>query len=117
MWAFFASYQMGGLEYMPTLDTTFSFYVKAVLGLGLVFQMPMLVFFLARFGVISARLMVRYFKYAVLAIVVMAAIITPSSDPVNLAIFAVPMTGLYVLSIGVAWAFGRKRPSDEEEES
>jgi sec-independent protein translocase protein TatC len=119
MWAFFASYQMGGLEYMPTLDMTFSFYVKAVLGLGLVFQMPMLVFFLARFGVITARLMLRYFKYAVLAIVVIAAIITPSSDPVNLAVFAVPMVALYLLSIGVAWLFGKKRPveTDEEEES
>jgi len=116
MWTFFASYQMGGLEYMPTLDTTFSFYVKTVLGLGLVFQMPMLVFFLARFGVVSARLMLKYFKYAVLAIVIIAAILTPSSDPVNLAIFSVPMVGLYIVSIGVAWAFGRKRRTETEEE-
>ena len=56
MWAFFASYEQDGLEFLPQLDTTFSFYVKAVLGLGLVFQMPMLVFFLARFGVVTARL-------------------------------------------------------------
>jgi sec-independent protein translocase protein TatC len=113
MWTFFASYQTGGLEFLPNLDTTFSFYVKAVLGLGLVFQMPMLVFFLARFGVVTAGMMMRKFKYAVLAIIVIAAIITPSSDPVNLAVFTAPMLALYVLSIGVAWVFGKKRPVED----
>jgi sec-independent protein translocase protein TatC len=117
MWVFFASYQLGQeLEFLPTIDTTFSFYVKAVLGLGLVFQMPMMVFFLARFGVISAGMMLRKFKYAVLAIIVIAAIITPSSDPVNLAVFTAPMLGLYLLSIGVAWLFGKKRRPDPAEE-
>jgi sec-independent protein translocase protein TatC len=113
MWAFFASYEVGeALAFMPTLDYTFSFYVKTVLGLGLVFQMPMLVFFLARFGVVTAKFMIQKFKYAVLAIVVIAAVITPSGDPVNLAIFSAPMLVLYVISIGVAWAFGKKRPKE-----
>lgn len=110
MWRFFASYELGGLQYMPSLDQTFSLYVKVILGLGLVFQMPMLVFFLARFGVITSGFMVRKFKYAVLIIFVVAAIITPSGDPVNLAVFAAPMFVLYVVSIGVAWAFGKKAP-------
>ncbi len=109
MWTFFAGFQRNGLDFLPNLDTTFSFYVKTVLGLGLVFQMPMLVFFLARFGVISAGLMVRKFKYAVLIIVVIAALITPSGDPVNLTVFSAPMVGLYVISIGVAWLFGKKK--------
>jgi sec-independent protein translocase protein TatC len=114
MWTFFASYALEGqLGFLPNLDTTFSFYVKAVLGLGLVFQMPMMVFFLARFGIVTARMMIRHFKYAVLAIIVVAAVITPSSDPVNLAVFSAPMLGLYVLSIGVAWLFGRKRRADD----
>jgi sec-independent protein translocase protein TatC len=115
MWQFFASYEVGdSLSFMPTLDDTFGFYAKMVLGLGIVFQMPMLVFFLARFGVVTAGFMVRKFKYAVLAIVVLAAVITPSSDPVNLAIFAAPMVLLYLLSIGVAWLFGKKRPKEAE---
>jgi sec-independent protein translocase protein TatC len=115
MMTFFASYQLEqALEFLPTIDLIFSFYVKAVLGLGLVFQMPMMVFFLARFGVVSAGMMLRQFKYAVLAIIVIAAIITPTSDPVNLAVFSAPMLGLYVLSIGVAWLFGKKRPPDRE---
>ena len=109
MWRFFASYEIPGLTYMPALDITFSFYVKVILGLGIVFQMPMLVFFLARFGLVSARFMIRKFRYAMLIIVVVAAIITPTSDPVNLAVFAAPMVLLYGLSIGVAWLFGKKK--------
>jgi sec-independent protein translocase protein TatC len=115
MWKFFAGYGVEGLSFMPDLDTAFGLYVKTVLGLGLVFQMPMLVYFLARFGIVSARLMLKYFKYAVLAIVIIAAIITPSGDPVNLTIFSAPMIVLYVLSIGVAWVFGKKRPAEPRE--
>ena len=124
MWRFFASYEVvpvpqagataeggPGLSYLPDLDITFAFYVKMLLGLGLVFQMPMLVFFLARFGIVTAKFMIKQFKYAVLAIVILAAVITPSGDPVNLTIFSAPMLGLYILSIGVAWMFGKKRPA------
>lgn len=112
MWRFFASYEIGGLKFLPPLDVVFGFYVKVILGLGLVFQMPMLVFFLARFGIISAGLLVRQFRYAILVIVVLAAVITPSGDPVNLAVFAMPMVVLYIISIGVAWLFGKKRPKE-----
>lgn len=109
MWKFFASYAQGPLQYMPALDYSFSLYVKTILGLGIVFQMPMLVFFLARFGVVTASYMISKIKYAFLIIVVIAAIITPSSDPVNLALFSAPMLILYVISIGVAWLFGKKK--------
>ena len=109
MWRFFASYEIPGLTYQPTLDMTFSFYVKVILGLGLVFQMPMLVFSLARFGIISAGFMLKHFKYAMLGIVVIAAIITPSGDVMTLMVFAAPMLVLYIVSIGVAWLFGKKK--------
>ncbi len=118
MWQFFASYEGEGLLFMPNLDVTFGLYVKVILALGLIFQMPVAVFFMARFGVISAGFMIKHFKYAVLAIVVLAAVITPSGDVVTLSIFSAPMLGLYILSIGVAWLFGKKRPgrgrTDEE---
>jgi sec-independent protein translocase protein TatC len=114
MWRFFASYEIPGLSYMPNLDLAFGLYVKVILGLGLVFQMPVLVFFLARFGLLTAGFMLRKFKYAVLIIVVVAAVITPSGDPVNLTVFSAPMLILYVFSIGVAWLFGKKRREDEE---
>ena len=109
MLTFFGSYEMGGIKYFPRLEDIFGFYVKVVLGLGLIFQMPILVYFLARFGVLTAGFMLRKFKYAVLIIFVVAAIITPTGDPINLMVFAAPMFLLYVLSIGVAWMFGKKR--------
>ena len=112
MWRFFASYEIPGLSYMPALDITFGFYVKVILGLGLVFQMPMLVFFLARFGVISAGFMLKHFKYAVLGIIVLAAVITPSGDIATLAVFSAPMLVLYIVSIGVAWLFGKKKVTE-----
>jgi sec-independent protein translocase protein TatC len=110
MWKFFASYELEGLvTFQPTLDLAFSMYVKVLLGLGLVFQMPVLVFFLARFGMLTAGFMLRKFKYAFLIICVLAAVITPSGDPLTMAIFAAPMLVLYVVSIGVAWLFAKKK--------
>jgi sec-independent protein translocase protein TatC len=97
---------------MPALDITFGFYVKVILGLGLTFQMPMLVYFLARFGIVSARFLVKQFRYAVLIIFIIAAVITPSADVVTQAIFAAPMLVLYILSIGVAWIFGKPKPKE-----
>jgi sec-independent protein translocase protein TatC len=110
MWKFFASYDgMGGIKFFPTIDDTFSFYVKTILGLGLVFQMPLLVFVLARFGIVSAGFLLKHVKYAVLAMVVLAAVITPSGDMVTMIIFAAPMLALYGVSIGVAWIFGKRK--------
>ena len=116
MLQFFATYEMGGMKYFPTLEAIFGLYVKVVLGLGLIFQMPILVFFLARFGMLTAGFMLRKFKYAVLIIFVIAAVITPTGDPVNLMVFAAPMLALYVLSIGVAWLFGKKKREADSRE-
>jgi sec-independent protein translocase protein TatC len=113
MWQFFASYAIEGISFFPTIDETFGLYVKCLLGLGLVFQMPMVVFFLARFGVVTAGFLMRRIKYAVLIIVVIAAVITPSGDPMTLAIFSAPMLILYVVSIGVAWLFQKKRTDED----
>ena len=109
MWRFFASYEIDGLTYMPALDITFSFYVKVILGLGLTFQMPMLVYFLSRFGIVTAKFLVKQFRYAMLIIAILAAVITPSADIVTMLVFAAPMLVLYIVSIGVAWMFGKPR--------
>jgi sec-independent protein translocase protein TatC len=113
MWKFFASYQWGGIEFRPDLDTTFSFYVKIIVGLGLVFQMPILVFFLARFGIVSAKFLIQKFKYAVLIIFIAAAILTPSPDVVSQTVIAAPMVALYLVSVVVAWIFGKRRDKDD----
>lgn len=113
MWSFFASFDgMAGLKYMPTIDDVFSFYTRILLALGLVFQMPVLVYFLARFKVVTAGFLWKHFKYALLAIVIIAAAVTPSPDMVTQLVFAAPMIVLYLVSIGVAWLVGRRRPKE-----
>jgi len=114
MWQFFASYAFDDVAFMPQLDVAFSFYVKVILGLGLAFQLPMLVFFLARFGMVTAGFLTRKLKYAFLIIIIAAAIITPSGDPVTLAVFSAPMLVLYVVSIAVAWVFGKRQKKDDD---
>ena len=114
MWKFFASFSNDMVSFYPRIEDSFSMYMRMLLGMAAIFQMPALVFFLARMGVVTARWMVRQFKYAVLAIFVVAAVITPSSDMASQTIVAVPMIGLYVLSIAIAWMFGKKRVTDEE---
>jgi sec-independent protein translocase protein TatC len=109
MWKFFASFSNELVSFMPRIEDSFSLYMRMLLGMAAVFQMPALVFFLARMGVVSARWMIRRFKYAVLVIFVIAAVITPSSDYASQMIVAFPMIGLYILSIAIAWMFGKKR--------
>jgi sec-independent protein translocase protein TatC len=108
---FFATFSNEFLTVMPQLSLIFGFYVKTVLALGIIFELPVLVFFLARFGIVTARFMIRNAKYAVLVIFILAAVITPTGDPVSLMMFAGPMCVLYVVSIGVAWLFGKKKPA------
>ncbi|MFB3852991.1 MAG: twin-arginine translocase subunit TatC [Vicinamibacterales bacterium] len=112
-WQFLASFSTDYLAFLPRIEPVFSLYTKMLLGMGLIFQMPTVVFFLARVGVVSARFLVRHFKYAVLVIFVVAALITPTGDPLTQALFAAPMVGLYLISIGIAWLVGRRRPKGE----
>lgn len=81
-----------------------------MLGMVLVFQLPPVVFVLARMGVVTARLMWRQLKYAVLVVFVLAALLTPSPDAWNPTAFAAPMLALYVLSIGVAYMAAPRTP-------
>jgi sec-independent protein translocase protein TatC len=113
MWRFFASFSNDFVTFMPRIEDAFSLYIRMLLGLAIVFQMPALVFFLARMGVVTARWMIRQFKYSVLAIFIVAAVITPSADVASQMIVGIPMLGLYVISIGIAWLFGRKRVKSE----
>ncbi len=108
-WKFFISFTTNYMVFMPKIDEAFSLYTKMLLGFGLIFEMPTLVFFLARMGVVSARLLLRYFKYAVLVIAIVAAVVSPGTDAVSMLIMAIPMLGLYIISIVIAWVFGKKK--------
>jgi sec-independent protein translocase protein TatC len=109
MMAFFAGFNTADLLFMPKLDAVFSLYTKFLLAMAVVFQMPTLVFFLAKMKLITARFLVSQFKYAVLLIFIISAVITPTGDPVTQTVFAAPMVGLYVLGIAIAWVVGPKK--------
>jgi sec-independent protein translocase protein TatC len=108
MMVFFASFNTPDLAFMPKLDDVFGLYTKMLLGMGLVFQMPTVVFFLAKMKMVTARFLLKHFKYAFLIIFVAAAVITPTGDMMTQAIFAAPMIALYMLSIVIAWIVGPK---------
>ncbi len=114
MWRFFGSFSNDLVSFMPRIEDSFSLYMRMLLGMAAVFQMPAMVFFLARMGMVTARWMIRQFKYAVLVIFIVAAIITPSADMASQMIVAFPMIGLYLISIAIAWIFGSKKKRDEE---
>src|SRR5436190_22791439 len=99
MMAFFASFNTPDLAFMPKLEDVFGLYTKMLLGMGIVFQMPTVVFFLAKLRLVSARFLLKQFKYALLIIFIVAAVITPTGDMMTQTIFAAPMVGLYLLSI------------------
>jgi len=112
---FFASFNTTQLAFLPKLEDVFSMYTRMLFILGVVFQMPTLVFFLAKMGLVTARFLASQFKYAVLVIFIIAAVVTPSGDPYNQSILALPMIGLYILSIFIAWVFAPvTKKSDEE---
>jgi sec-independent protein translocase protein TatC len=113
---FFASFNSTQLAFMPRLDDVFDMYTRMLFIMGVVFQMPTLVFFLAKMGLVSARFLWAQFKYAILVIFIIAAVVTPSGDPYNQTILALPMIGLYILSILIAWIFApvtKKAATDE----
>ncbi|MFZ0808260.1 MAG: twin-arginine translocase subunit TatC [Candidatus Sulfotelmatobacter sp.] len=99
----------GQFQPMITVGEYTSLFLSIVLGMGLIFEMPILVFFLAFMGIMSPAFMVKNFRYAILVIFVLAAIVTPTPDIVNMCVFAAPMLGLYALSIGVAWVVHPKQ--------
>jgi len=108
-WRFFASFTSDIVTFMPRIEPAFQVYLRMLLAFGVVFQMPTLVLFLARVGVLTARFMLRHFKYAVLLIVIVSAVVTPDGGGVSLVAMSVPLIVLYIFSIGLAWAFGKKK--------
>ena len=115
--AFFMSYATDTIVAMPKISDYLSFVLKLILAFGLVFEMPLFAFFLARMGIITAELMRRVRRYAILAIFIVAAILSPP-DVVSQLLMAAPMLVLYEVSIFVAAGFGKKtaKEADESEE-
>lgn len=100
---------------MITISEYTSLFLSIILGMGLIFEMPILVFFLALMGIVSAGFMWKNFRYAILLIFIVAAIVTPTPDILSMCIFAAPMVGLYIASIGIAWMVHPKQRKAREE--
>jgi sec-independent protein translocase protein TatC len=92
-----------------TLDEYMSFFLTTAVAFGLVFELPLVLVFLSLVGVVTAGALRRARPYAMVAIVVVAAVVTPTTDAVTLALMAGPMALFYEMSIGAAWLIERRR--------
>ncbi|MGZ8843844.1 MAG: twin-arginine translocase subunit TatC [Pyrinomonadaceae bacterium] len=99
----------GDFRLLLKADDYFDFIILLMLGMGLVAQMPAITYVLARIGLVTARWMLKIWRIAVVVILVVAAVLSPTNDIPNMLLFAAPMLVLYVISIVVAWISGRKR--------
>jgi sec-independent protein translocase protein TatC len=91
-----------------TAERYYGFLLTIVLGLGLMFELPVILVLLAKIGLVTPHFLIRNFRWAVLVIFVVAALITPTSDLVNLSLFALPTIALYLLGIAGAWLVAPK---------
>ena len=103
-----------GFEPALRIKSLFAFQSKIILGLGIVFELPTVIYFLARLGLVTPGFLWHNFKYAILVIFIIAALITPTPDVVTQCIFAAPMIVLYLVGILVAHLFGRPREDSDE---
>jgi sec-independent protein translocase protein TatC len=100
----------GAFEPVITIERFFGFQMTIILGLGLMFELPIVIFVLAAIGLVTPRFLMRNFRWAVVIIFIVAAIITPTSDILNLCVFAVPAILLYLLGVGAAALVPRRTP-------
>jgi sec-independent protein translocase protein TatC len=100
---FVEQYETMGVSPAIRIGEYFTFFFRMVLAFGVTFELPVFTFFLVRLGIWDYRFMLRSFRYAILVIFILAAILTPTPDVINQCLLALPMLLLYVLSIGVAY--------------
>ena len=96
-----------------TVDSYFTIFVNVMLGISILFELPVVVFFLTLLRITTPAFLLRHSRYAVLAIVILAAIVTPTPDPVNLTLFAVPMIVLFFLGVFASYLLVLHREGQE----
>jgi sec-independent protein translocase protein TatC len=109
MLQFFANFGTSGIQNWITIDEYMSFVLQLVLVSGLIFELPMVSYFLARLGIVTPAFMKHYRRHAIVVILIAAAFITPTTDPFTMGVFSIPMIILYEFSIWVARIAQRKR--------
>jgi sec-independent protein translocase protein TatC len=104
----------GNIQPLITVDDYFDLILTIMLGLGVVFEIPAIVFFLARMGLVTHKLLLKVWRIAVVVIFIIAAVLSPTTDVPNLMVFAAPMMLLYAVSVGIAWVFHRDRKKEDD---
>lgn len=116
-YSYFLGFATDTIRPMLSMDEYFSFTTKFLLAFGLVFEMPLFILFLSLLGIVDAKMLSTYRKYAILAIFIIAAILTPTPDAFSQILMAAPMLVLYEVGIIMAKIFGKKRKAEETVES
>jgi len=104
-----------GVTALINASEYFDLFIMVELGLAVIFEIPAVIFVLARIGLVSGPFLLRNTRYAILIATVLAAVITPTTDIPNMMMMAIPMVALYLLGVVVAYVFGKKRRTDDEE--
>jgi sec-independent protein translocase protein TatC len=105
---FAASFGSAAIENNFSIDEYFSIILSVILGAGLIFELPMLSFFLSKIGILTPKIMRKYRRHSIVAIMILSAILTPGTDPVSQVILAIPLVLLYEVSIFVSKIFQKK---------
>jgi sec-independent protein translocase protein TatC len=113
---FLREYQAIGVAPTIRISEYLTFAARMLLAFGLTFELPVVTFFLARIGVVTHRTLIHWFRYAVLGIFILAAVLTPGPDVASQLLLAAPLLFLYGVSIGVAFVFQRRTPGNEDDE-
>lgn len=102
---FIEQYDTMGVSPAIRIGEYFTFFFRMVLAFGITFELPVFTFFLVRLGIWNYRFMLSSFRYAIVVIFILAAILTPTPDIINQCLLAFPMLALYLISIGVAYVW------------
>ena len=105
---FLISFQ-GPVVPLISINEYFDLILLILLGLGLVFELPVLIFILSLFGIVTPKFLMDNFRYAILVIAILAAILTPTPDAMTMLVFMAVLVGLYFLGVGVSWLVVRRR--------
>ena len=103
-----------GVQTNPRLSSYISFITNLLFWVGACFEMPLFIYVLARFGLVTPRSMLGFWRQAIVLIAILAAVITPTVDPVNMSLMMAPLILLYFISILFAWLAGRGRKAEPE---
>jgi sec-independent protein translocase protein TatC len=114
---FLLGYSADFLTPMPAVNEYFSLSIRLLMAFGVIFELPILMVFLAKIGIVDVAFLNRNRKYAILINFVIAAVLTPTPDIVNQMLMGIPLLVLYEVSIIAVWLFGRKKLSYGQEES